>query len=146
MPGDALRRLIVRRKAVTTVAVVEPLEQQAPLFDDNTYLDLFRDEGEVGIAWLDGYLATTASAIDRIGQAIEASDRDALRIAVHTMAGASLTAGAMRLGGLAAEFDHVALTVAPAELHRYAEQLLSTFQATRSAIERYTPEKTVPAA
>jgi len=144
--GDALRRLIVRREAVPAGAASEPAGEAVPLFDDSTYLDLFGNEGVVGIAWLGGYLATTASAIDQIRQAIEVGDRDALRIAVHTMAGASLTAGAMRLGGVAAEFDQVALTAAPAALHRYAEQLSSIFQATRSALARYMAEKTVSAA
>jgi HPt (histidine-containing phosphotransfer) domain-containing protein len=120
--------------------------QEVPLFDDSTYVDLFDNEGDVGITWLNGYLSTTSTAIDRVERAIEDGDRNALRTAVHTMAGASLTAGAMRLGGIASDFDRVALTAAPAELQRYTEQLSLNFEATRAALELYIAEKIVPAA
>jgi HPt (histidine-containing phosphotransfer) domain-containing protein len=111
------------------------------VFDDGTYLDLFGNDGEVGVAWLEGYLTAGASAIDRIQDALHAEDRDALRAAVHMMAGASLTVGAMRLGGIAVEFDQVALTAPSVELDRRYGQLVANFQATRTTLEHYMAER-----
>ena len=146
--ADALRRIFAHPERGPEVAAVETGSAEIPLFDDSTYLDLFGDEDKErgGVAWLNGYLKTTVDAMDQVLVAVEAGDRNVLRMAVHTMAGASLTAGAMRLGGSAADFDRVSLTVEPAELRRRAQALATLFQATRSALDRYIATKTVTAA
>ena len=140
--GEApdLGRIMLPQDPVATASTEDAL------FDPGTYLDLLDNEGEVGVAWLDSYSVATAWAIVRLRDVLASDDRDTLRTSAHTMAGASLTAGATRLGKLATEFERVAQTAAPAELRRRAAELDAVFQATCDEIRRFNATRAVAAA
>ena len=153
---DVTSKPINLSRLAAVLARIVPLAGEAPpilattalvtedrLFDDSTYLDLFGEDGDVGITWIEGYIATTVAALDRVRAAIETDDRDALRIVVHTLAGASLTAGAMRVGGLAAAFERAAPSAKPLELQQRSAELLAAFQATRAELERFIETRRV---
>jgi signal transduction histidine kinase/FixJ family two-component response regulator/HPt (histidine-containing phosphotransfer) domain-containing protein len=113
------------------------------LFDDSTYLDLFGENSPIGSAWLNGYLTATVGGIERVRHAIEAGDRKTLRSEVHTIAGASLTAGAMRVGRLAAELELPSATASLDQLRRLVEALESGFRETYHEIQGFIAAKTI---
>jgi CheY-like chemotaxis protein len=114
------------------------------LFDESTYLELFGDDCEMGDAWLESYIAATISAIDRVCCCIEADDRKTLRTTMHTVAGASRTAGAVRVGNLASGLEEAAPTAASNELQERAAKNRNVFEATREEMRRFLATHAAP--
>jgi signal transduction histidine kinase/CheY-like chemotaxis protein len=143
--GAVLRRIMIHPDRQDPDAAAASPAAETVLFDPGTYLDVFGDNGTVGIAWLDGYIAATAQTILRVRAAVDSDDRETLRTSAHSLAGTSLTVGAMRLGTLAGEFERMARTMVPTELRRRVAELDADFRATRDEIRRFMASGRQPA-
>jgi signal transduction histidine kinase/CheY-like chemotaxis protein/HPt (histidine-containing phosphotransfer) domain-containing protein len=140
--GAVLRRIMSRAGPQTPALQPAPASPDAPLFDEATYVELFEDTAGVGAEWLGGYLSASANMIDRVDRAIDAGDRQELRMAVHTLAGASLTAGATRLGKMARAFEGGIAEAALDDLRLRAAGLRSNLDMTHREILGFIATRT----
>jgi DNA-binding response OmpR family regulator len=88
---------------------------------DLSVIETFRQAGaatgaDLITTLIDQFLAETDGRLARLTEAVRFADKDAMKAAVHSLRGASMTMGARRLGALSAQLEHA--------LHRNPEQLL----------------------
>ncbi len=106
----------------------------AAVFDPGTYQLLFADDAAEGRAWLEAFLVSAVELTACIKNAAANADLRELLASAHQLAGAALSAGAMRLGLLASGLAQDA--AGPAVGERVGA-LTPTLRSTQKAIGRY---------
>jgi HPt (histidine-containing phosphotransfer) domain-containing protein len=164
LPVDRLKQLLARhlKSDADTVTDSAPEVPLHPIFDDEIYLSTFERVDEEGAAWLSEYLAgvrrddetlarllspesqgAAAKGEAAKGEAAKAGDApgyDAALIAkvAHKLAGASLSAGAARLGEAARALEMAALGHEPrGSLEALQGALHDACGATEAAIAQF---------
>jgi HPt (histidine-containing phosphotransfer) domain-containing protein len=119
---------------------------RARLFDDSTYRELFADAGDddEGRQWLNGYLEAAASSNEGIRECLASDDREALRQVAHSLAGTSLSAGAVRLGMVARDLEDAAPGATRFRLRDLVQEIIATLDLTSDEIRRFTATRKEP--
>jgi signal transduction histidine kinase/DNA-binding NarL/FixJ family response regulator len=133
-----LHAAIVRVIQAGSVSVVpDVVRTEGEVFDPSTYHELFADDPADGQEWLEAYLASAVDLVARIEQAAARGDRGDLRAAAHRLAGASLSAGAMRLGGLARGLESAAPNASEQEMIALADTISPALHCVHESIEQF---------
>ena len=110
--GQVLRQIMARPGshdgASTAPDDAPPDPPPDLLFDQGTFDELFANEPAEGEEWLAAYIDSAASSSRLVRDSVAAGDRNRLKAAAHTLAGGSLSAGAMRVGLLARALEAAA--------------------------------------
>jgi len=136
-PIDLIRlhaAIVLLTSHASAGAIPDEASRDAELFDPSMYEQLFADDVAEGHEWLGAYLASAAQHGVRIEQAAAGGNRSELRAAAHTLAGSSLSVGAMRLGTLARRVETVAPNASEEEVHELADEVILAMRSAREAI------------
>ena len=132
--------------AIATAAPPAPLPPaetpETPLFDDEMYRDLFPAGDPEGPAWLEDYLKAAEGFSAEIQQFLSARlgaslERDGLAAAAHSLAGTSLTVGALRLGAAARTLEYAAADEDLAALREHRLVVDGELATARTIISAY---------
>jgi len=133
---EALGRLLLGRTGPSAPPDAAPAA--TPVFDDATYRELFDEGDPEGADWLASFIETADRLTGELRQSANAGDQAGMIAAAHRLAGASLSAGAMRLGGAARALETAGLAGTISDPAEPIEAIEAERATVRLAIQRYT--------
>ncbi len=110
------------------------------VFDASTYQELFADDTAEGREWLEAYLTAAGELVARLDHAAAAGDRGELGAAAHRLAGASLSVGVMRLGGLARDLELASPNLSAQDTDRQIDAIALALDGAQQAIVGFMAE------
>jgi CheY-like chemotaxis protein/nitrogen-specific signal transduction histidine kinase len=133
-----LRRLhaaIIRVIRAGGLEAARPEDQHtSEVFDVGTYQELFADDAGEGREWVGAYLTAAGELVARLDHAAAAGDRGELGAAAHRLAGASLSVGVMRLGGLARDLEMAAPNASAQAIDGQIDAIAVALEGAQAAI------------
>ena len=128
-----------------TPAAPQPASPKHPIFDRNTYHDLFEPCDPEGVGWLTEYLGGACDMMAELQSNLAASeiDRPDVAATAHRLAGSSLSVGATSLGHAARQLERAADDVDHPVLAEVQEALIRHYDDARTAIEGFIAEQPV---
>jgi signal transduction histidine kinase/CheY-like chemotaxis protein/HPt (histidine-containing phosphotransfer) domain-containing protein len=141
-----LRRLLAAVAGLANPAdadppAFEPILADGPVaavaFDPATCRELFADDAAEGREWLNDFVDAAARLVLEIERSAAAEDRSALATSAHNLAGASLAAGAVCLGGIGRRLEAAASDVPAPALRELVDEVATAWRDAREAIGEF---------
>lgn len=85
-----------------------PSSKETSVFDMSGYRELFDNNNEEGVRWLEDYLATATSLVESVRHHAQNKNFKELATDAHRLAGNSLSVGALRLGTMCQDLESAA--------------------------------------